>query len=238
MALDTAKADTAFFQKVLFVASQDTAAPAPYVKWASAARKKYPRSSYFLGELVRAYGYAGEVDNLVAATKELVAVDTTDMQPVLRAVIALNGAKRYTEAVDLGSYIERYGQAVDKRNLGSILAQGGLDVLRIQPIDFRLAEAIGRKAVGFLGTAGRAAQLANYVLAIGLMGQIQAKYLAVQESKACEPIDALEKIIAETKAAFVAGRDIQPAFIDERIPMLDNYAPTVAQMRKLYCKAK
>jgi tetratricopeptide (TPR) repeat protein len=238
VALDTAKADTTLYQKALFVAAQDTTQPAPYIKWASAARKKYPGNPYFLAELVRAYGYAGEVDNLVAATKELVAVDTSDMQPVLRAVIALNGAKRFTEAIDLGRYIERFGQDTDKRNLGSILAQGGLAVLQAQPIDFKLAEAIGRKSVGFLGTTGRAAQLANYVLGIGLMGQIAEKDQAVRDSKACEPIDALEKIIAETKAAFVAGREIQPAFIDERIPLLDKYAPTIAQMRKAYCKAK
>jgi tetratricopeptide (TPR) repeat protein len=234
--LDTAKADTLFFQKILFVASQDSTQPAAYVKWAGAASKKYPRNSYFLGELVRAFGYSGNVDSLVASTKRLVAIDSSDMQPVLRAVIALNGAKRFTEAIELGGYVERYGQDTDKKNLGSVLAQGGLAVLQTQPIDSKLAEAIGRKAVSLLGTTGRAAQLANYVLGVGLMLQIQDMDKAVIEAKSCEAIDGLEKIVGETKAAFTIGRDIQPGFIDERLPWLGSYTERITQMRKVYCK--
>jgi tetratricopeptide (TPR) repeat protein len=235
-ALDSAKADTLFFQKILFVAAQDSTQPAPYVKWASAATKKYPDNSYFLGELVRAYGYAGDVDNLVATTRRLVAVDSSDMQPVLRGVIALTGARRYTEAIELGALVERYGQDTDRTNLGSILAQAGISVLQSQPIDFKQAEAIGRKAVSLVGTRGRVGQLSNYVLGIGLMGQINDRDAAVVEGKTCDLVDALEQHIAATRAALTAGREIQPDFIDGQLKNFEAYGPRIANMRRAYCR--
>ncbi len=235
-ALDSTKADTLFFQKILFVASQDSAQPAPYVRWATAATAKYPDNTYFLGELVRAYGYAGDVDNLVATTRRLVAIDHSDMQPVLRAVIALTGAKRYADAIDLGALIEQHGQETDKINLGSILAQAGISVLQTQPIDFKMAETIGRKAVALVGTRGRVGQLSNYVLGIGLMGQINDKDAAVTEGKTCELVEALDRHIAETRAALTAGRDIQPDFIDGQLKNFDAYGPRLANMRRAYCR--
>lgn len=259
-ALDSTKADTLFYQKILFVASQDSTQPQPYVKWARAATTKYDQNAYFLGELVRAYGYAGDVDNLVATTRRLVAVDKSDLQPVLRAIIALNNraaalrdtasradsltrlrhleAARATneQAINLGAIIEESGQDTDKRNLGSLIAQAGLNVLQNQPIDFPLAELIGRKAVSLLGSTGRAAQLANYVLGIGLMGQVNARDAAVVEGKTCELVDALERHIAETRQALAAGRDIQPDFIDGQLKNFEAYGPRIANMRKAYCK--
>lgn len=236
-ALDSTRADTVFYQKILFVASQDSTQPAAYIKWASAASNKYPDNSYFLGELVRGYGYAGDVDKLVETTKRLVAVDNTDMQPVIRAIIALNGAKRYTEAIELGAFIEQHGQDSDKTNFGILMAQGGLGVLQVQPIDFKLAETIGRKAVSLVGTgSGRTVQLANYVLGIGLMGQITEKDGAVVEGKTCELVDALQLHMDETRAALTAGRGMQPEFIDGQLKNFEAYGPRIANMRKAYCK--
>jgi len=265
-ALDSTKADTSFYQMILYAASQDSTKPGPYVKWAKNASEKFSSDTYFLSELVRAYGYAGDVDNVVSSTKRLLQLDTTDMQPLLRAVLLLNGkasglrAKADTarqagdsagaaqitasanavvrQAIDVGASLERYGQETDIRNFGVLLAQAGLGILQSQPVDFVLAEEVGRKASSLLGASGgRASQLAHYVLGIGLIGKITPADQAAVEAKSCEAVDALENIVTETVTALKLGREIQPGWVDERVKGIsDSYGPRIAQMRKAYCK--
>jgi len=264
-ALDTTKADTSFYQMVLFAASQDSTKPGPYVKWARNATTKFPDNVYFWEELIRAQGFSGDVDAVIMATEELLKRDTSNMQPLLRAVILLKDkaaairaqadtarqAGDSTRAVQLGTEanavvrravavgapLERYGEETDTRNFGILLAQAGLGVLQSQPIDFKLAEEIGRKSTGLIGVgSGRTVQLANYVLGIGLIGQIADKYQAVVDGKTCEAVDALDQHVQETTMALKLGRDMQASFIDQQLTSLGSYGKTIADMRKAYCK--
>lgn len=236
--LDSTKADSTFYYKATFIASREPVDTAAYVRWAQMGVKKYPNNATLLGELVKAYGFAGPVDSLVAVTKRLVAVDTTDVTPVLRAVRALLAAKRYQEGMELGSYIERYGSDDDKRNLGVVLAQeGGLEILKTQPVDFALATDVGRKATSLVSPGTREHQLASYVLGIGLMGGITAKHQAVIDTKSCEAIDSLEAWVNATKEALTNGQPINPDFVTQRITQInDTYNKLLPQMRKAYCK--
>ncbi|MGE0556162.1 MAG: hypothetical protein AB7R55_22255, partial [Gemmatimonadales bacterium] len=118
-----------------------------------------------------------------------------------------------------------------------LLAQTGLGVLQSQPIDFKLAEEVGRKATSLIGAgSGRTVQLANYVLGIGLIGQIADKYQAVVDGKTCEAVDALDQHVQETTLALKLGRDMQASFIDQQLESLGSYGKTIADMRKAYCK--
>ena len=236
--LDTAKADTFNYAKVLYVASRDSSNGAVYLKWAQAATKKFPTNGSLLNELVKGYELAGPVDSAVAVTRRLIAVDKVDMSPVIRSVRALLKAKRFREAVELGALVEQNGQDNDKANLGSVLAQeAGLPILQTQPVDFPLAAEIGKKAAGLLRPGGRAHQLASYVLGFGLLGQVTAKDTDVVNAKSCESVNILDAWITETKAALTAGQPIQADVVGQRIQQLDSaYGPRIAQMKKAYCK--
>ena len=237
-ALDSAKADTTNYQMILYAASLDSVNAPVYLKWAQAGTKKFPVNSTLLGELGKAYAQAGPLDSLVSVTRRLVAVDKTDMTPVLRAVRALLKEKRYKDAMDLGTAVEQNGQDADKTNLGIVLAQeGGLPILQTQPVDFPLAMEIGKKATSLLKPGGRPHQLASYVLGFGMLGQIGAKDGDVVTSKSCDAVNVLETWVNDTKAALTAGQSIQQEVITQRITQLDtSYGPRIAQMKKAYCK--
>ena len=236
--LDSTKMDTLNLQKMLFITSRDSANAPAYLKWSQRAVGKFPTNGYFLGELGAAYALTGPVDSLVAVTRRLVAVDKSDMTPVIRAVRALLAEKRYQEALDLSDLIEQNGQDTDKATLGAVLAQeGGLPVLTSESADLPLAEKISRRAVPLLRDGTRQHQLANYVLGFALMGQIPVKDAAVVEGKTCESVNALEQWISETVAALRAGQGIQPEVVPGRIKQIeDSYPQRIAQMKRAYCR--
>jgi tetratricopeptide (TPR) repeat protein len=238
-ALDTAKADTLNLQALLYATSSEPVDTARYIKWAQFATKKYPNNATMLTELVKAYGIAGPLDSLVSVTKRVVAADTTDMSPVIRAMRALNKDKRYKESLELLQYIERYGSPTDKQNAGIIVAQEiGLEMLKVEPKDYPVIVEVGKKAASLAPPNSRTAQLANYVVGIGLMAQIGSKDSTVVANKNCDDVNALEAWINETKAALTIGMPIQEAFVKEQLTKIDAaYPPRIAQMRKAYCKA-
>jgi tetratricopeptide (TPR) repeat protein len=237
-ALDTAKADTLNLQAILYATSREPMDSARYVKWAQFATKKYPTNPILLEELVKAYSAVGPVDSLVSVTKRVVAADTTNIQPVLRAMQALDKEKRYKESLELVSLVERYGSPTDKQNAGVIVAQEiGLEMLKSDQKDYPAIVEIGKKAASLVPQQGRAAQLANYILGIGLMAQIGTKDSIVVADKTCDSVNALEAWINDTKAALNIGKPIQPDFITEQLTKLDASYPTrIAQMKKAYCK--
>ena len=240
-AIDTSKADTLNLQKMVYIASQDTTAPATLIKWASTASRKFPTNGYFLGELIRGYETAGPVDSVLAVTRRLIEVDKSDLQPVIRAVRALLKDKRYKEALEFGVVIEEGGQDTDKTNLGIILAQeGGLPVLQTQPIDFPLAMELGKRSAALLKPGSRGHVLANYVLGFGMMGQITDKDAAVVAGKSCELVGTLETWVNETLAAMNAGKSVSAATEADMAPRIQSiessYRPRIAQMKKAYCK--
>ena len=238
-ALDSARADSVNLPKMLYIASRDSVNAPVFLNWAQFASKKFPANGTFLGELVKAYEMAGPIDSVVSVTKRLVAVDKTDLNPVIRAVQALLKAKRFKEAVELGAFIEQNGQDADKTTLGTLLARdGAFQVIQTQPVDYVLAIDMARKAATLLKEGTRAHQLANYVLGLGLMNQIAAKDADVTTMKTCESVGVLDTHITEVKTALTIGKPIQEAFITETLPKLDGYKPRIDQMRKAYCKGQ
>ncbi len=236
--LDTTKMDTLNLQKMLFIASRDSAQAPAYLKWSQRAVGKFPNNGYFLGELASAYALTGPVDSLVAVTRRLVAADKSDLTPVIRAVRALLKEKRYAEALEVGGAIEQGGQDTDKATLGAVLAQeGGLPVLQSEPVDFVLAEQFGSRAVALLREGTRQHQLASYVLGFGKLGQIPTKDAAAVEAKTCEGATALEQWISETVTALRAGQPIQAEAVGSRIQSLESsYPQRIAQMKKAFCR--
>lgn len=235
-AIDSTKADTLFYTKITFAASREPVDTARFLKWAQQGYAKYPKNGILLGQLVAAYGVAGPVDSLVSTTKRLLEVDTTDVTPVLKAMRALAAQKRFKEAVELGGMAERYADASAKQNLGVILAQDiGLQVLQTQPVDFPLVADIGRSAAKLV-PPGRAAELANYILGVGLYGQISTLDQAVVASKSCDDVGKLETLLGEARTALSTGQAISPDFSKKALDAITSYDPRIAQMKKAYCK--
>ncbi|MGE0442857.1 MAG: tetratricopeptide repeat protein [Gemmatimonadales bacterium] len=239
--IDTAKADTFNLQKMIYVASQDSTDAEAYRKWAMFAGNKFPERADILGEVVKMYETLGPVDSAVSVTRRLVAIDKSDMSPVIRAVRALVKDKRYQDAIDLGQLIEQSGQDGDKTNLGLVLAnEGGLPALQAQPADADAAVLLGRKAAQILPAGSRGNVLANYVLGFGLLIGLTPKDAAAVEAKSCDGVNALEAHYNEIIQALTIGQDVSEsakADVAQRIQALTAaYPPRIAQMKKAWCK--
>jgi len=208
--VDSARLDTAFYNKISAVAAQppDTAA---LVKWASRGVQKYPDNATLLAHLVNAYTLAGPSDSALAAVQRLIAVDSGDLRPVLKTLVILAGEKRIDATIPLVDIVERLGDASDKQNTAQILVQqGSLPLLQQQPPELDPAVAMARRAVVLAPAGGQMAAFANYVLGVGTFLKLQALDPQIMEQKSCELAREALSLRTESEAAFQIGQASQP----------------------------
>ncbi|NOT06850.1 MAG: hypothetical protein HOP28_01460 [Gemmatimonadales bacterium] len=256
-ALDSTKADTTFYTKITFAASRpsipskvtiDSAGTKltrdsvlidteRFVRWARKGAGKYPNNAILLGQLAEAYGVAGPLDSAVSVTRRLMAVDSSDLTPVLKVAKALAEAKRGRDAVPFAPYVERLGGSEDKQNMSLILAQiAAFPLLQSTPPDYDQAAELARVAVKLVPPEARAAQLANFVLGLSTFQIMVAKDKPAFDTKSCPLAQEMKILLDESGPALTAGRSISPTTIDRYLPHHPTYVTRVDQMIKAYCK--
>jgi hypothetical protein len=237
-ALDTAKADTLFIIKAIYAATRDSAPDTTrLVRWTDLGIRKYPTNSAILAGRVTAFAWTGPVDSLVNATRNLLAVDSTDLTPVVRAVKALAEAKRGTEAMELGQYIDRLGGPGDKQNLSVILAQNALPLLQQGPDqNLPLAADMARKALSYSQPGTPLHGLGSYAFGLATFFQAANMDTDTHQTKSCDGAQKMKALFDEAGPALRAGREMQAAYIDNLLKGLDGFTPRVNSMIKAYCK--
>ncbi|MGH7560136.1 MAG: tetratricopeptide repeat protein [Gemmatimonadales bacterium] len=236
-AIDTAKADTLFIIKAIYAATREKAPDTTrLVKWANLGAAKFPNNSAILAGRVTAFSWTGPIDSLVAATRVLVAVDSSDLTPVVRAVKALAEAKRGREALELGQYLERLGGPQEKQNLAIIAAQGALPLLQQPGQDLPLAADMARKAIAHTQAGTPVAALANYGLGLSLFFQAAAIDEQAFKTKSCDLARRMKTLFDEAGPALQAGRSIQPPYVDKLLEGVQGFTPRVNSMLRAYCK--
>ncbi len=257
--LDSTKADTTFFTKITFAASRpvrldtlhipgDSAGTRPahdsivgvpdnerFVKWSRMGVAKYPNNAILVGQLAQAYSVAGPLDSAVAVTRRLMAVDSSDVTPVLRVAKALGDAKRGKEALEFTPYIERLGSPEDKQNMGSILATAGFGFVQPPP-DYVLAADLARAALKLAPAGTPTLRFANFVLGLSLFQQMLALDDTAVKGKSCPAAQQMKTLLTEAGPALEAGRSINEAFMKPRIDSLDQFGKHIDSLIKAYCK--
>jgi tetratricopeptide (TPR) repeat protein len=237
-ALDTTKADTTFYTKITFAASRPPEDTARFLHWAQRGVAKYPQSGILLGQLAQAYSVAGPVDSALAVTIRLMAVDSSDLTPVLRLAqtLADTSTKRVKDALVLVPYVERLGSPEDKANLGAILTTGSLPLLSGVP-DYPAAAELARASLKLLQPGSRTAQYANYVLGLATFQMLLAMDKEAFEQKSCDLVQKLKPMLDEALPALTAGRAINEAIVAPRLQYLQEGVPNrIAQLTKAFCK--
>lgn len=236
--IDTTKADTLFVNKAIYAATRPVAPDtARLVRWTDIGVRKFPRDPGVLGGRVTRFSWTGPLDSLVAATRTVMAVDSTDLSPVVRAVEALAKAKRGREALELGQSIERLGGAGDKQNLAIILAQNTVPLIQQGPDqDLPLAADLARKALAHSQPGTPLFRLASYGLGLSTFFQAAALDQETERAKSCENARKMKTLFDEAGPALRAGRDIQAAYVDTLLKGLEWFGPRVASMLRAYCK--
>jgi len=258
-ALDSTKADTTFFTKITFAASRpvrldtlhlkaDSAGTRPahdsvvgvpdnerFVKWSRLGVAKYPNNAILIGQLAQAYSVAGPLDSAVVVTKRLMAVDSSDLTPVLRVAKALGEAKRAKEALEFTPYIERMGSSEDKQNMGSILATAGFGYIQPPP-DYPLAAELARAALKVAPVGTPTVRFANFVLGLSLFQQMLALDDEAVKGKSCTAAQQMKTLHGEAGPALEAGRSINEAFMKPRLDSMDQFGKHIDSVIKAYCK--
>ncbi|HET9134936.1 MAG TPA: hypothetical protein VFN90_11565 [Gemmatimonadales bacterium] len=120
--IDSTRADTLFYKKILFAAQQqpDTAA---FLKWSLKGVEKFPSDIDILEGLSRAYVLAGNTDSTVAVVQRLVQLDPTKMDAVLRVTkdLADAGYESARKAVAFVPLVKANGSEEDRNTFTSLL---------------------------------------------------------------------------------------------------------------------
>jgi hypothetical protein len=177
------------------------------------------------------------VDSALAVTQRLMAVDSSDVTPLLRVAktLADTSVKRAKDAMLLIPYIERLGSPDDKANMGAILAGAGVPLLSGTP-DYPQAAELSRAALKLLPPASRTAQLANFVLGLStfqMMVTLDAEAIA---QKSCPLSQQMKTLMDEASPALHAGRSINEGVVAPRIQALDQFTAHINSLIKAYCK--
>jgi hypothetical protein len=165
------------------------------------------------------------------------AIDSTDLTPVVRAVKALADGKRGADAMELAGYIDRLGGPQDKQNLAIILAQAAPPLLQQGPDqNLPLAADLARKALSYAQPNTPLHGLASYALGLSTFFQAAALDPDTEKTKSCEGAQRMKVLFEEAGPALRAGRDMQAVYIDNLLKGLEGFTPRVNSMIKAYCK--
>jgi tetratricopeptide (TPR) repeat protein len=236
-AIDSTKADTTFFIKVTLAASQPPPDTARFLKWAQKGASRYPNNGSLLAQLASAYSLAGPVDSAVSVTKRLMAVDSSDVTPVLKVAktLADTSMKRPREALALAPYIERLGSADDKRNMAVILATGALPLLQ-PPADWAQAAEIAREAIKLAPPNTQTQQFGNFILGLAAFQMVADMDKEATSTKSCPMARQMKALLDEAGPALLAGKAINETTIAPRLASMDQFNAHVNSLIKAYCK--
>jgi tetratricopeptide (TPR) repeat protein len=233
-AVDSTKADTTFFQKITYASSRqpDTTR---FLRWSQAGAKKYPDNPYMLEQLIQAYGYAGPVDSVVAVTRRLVAMDNSDMTPVIRAVQALGNAGRIEDALPLGEYIEQYGNSDDRSNFAGLLVNAAQPMLA-EAERAPVVVAMMRRAVPWLAEGGQPWRAANLFLGAGAFNVLVAIDRGIEESRSCDSAREMQALLDEAGPALTSGRPVAEDYANQLLQGVEAYRSRVTSLIRAYCR--
>jgi tetratricopeptide (TPR) repeat protein len=234
--VDSARADSNFYNKISVSASQqpDTAR---LLKWAERGANKYPTNPTMLAHLVTAYSYAGPIESAIRAVQRLMAVDSSDLRPVLKTIQALATEKRLLESDVMGAYIERLGSPDDKQAYAGLLTNGALAMLQ-QPENQDLlpgAASLARKAVGLSVPGGQVAVNANYILGLATVLQLPGRDQPIMDGKSCELAEESRAILEEASTSLELGKSASEA-VAQYIQMANQFRPRIESQVKAFCK--
>jgi tetratricopeptide (TPR) repeat protein len=237
--VDSARADSAFYNKIGVAASQqpDTVR---LLRWARRGVAKYPDNATLLGHLVTAYTHAGPPDSAIVAVQRLMALDSTDLRPVLRVIQILAAEKRLTDAFPLGEYVERLGDASDKQNYAVLLINGALPLLQQQPPDLDGAEAMTRKSLAMSPAGSQLGVNAHYVLGLTLALRFGVEFAqrdaAIMEQKSCDLARQQKALRDEAEQELTAGQSANPSVAASWLQRIQGATARVEQQVRSFCR--
>lgn len=238
--IDSTKADSNFLFRMAVTAGSatDTASlVAKFLHWSQVGVAKYPKNVLLLGQLLQAFGAAGMPDSVLMATDRLLAVDSSDMTPVLSAIGITITAQKWDAAVRYGTMVMAHGDDQQKLSLGAAFTNAGRTLLTQTnpPADPVSAYGLLHIAVPAAGTDQRIAPLANFLLGVAGLGTVAKSDSAAQAGKSCDLARKMDAMLDEAKQGFTVGTSVNPGFVPGQIAAITQYKARTQSMITAYC---
>jgi tetratricopeptide (TPR) repeat protein len=183
--LDSAKADTMYYAKILFAASQrpDTA---KYLEWARRGAQKYPDNASILEGLARAYGVAGFTDSSVVITRRLIQIDPTNVGAVNQVVKAMTESGQARQALEFAPLIKASNDPDAADNFAGLVLVAAQGVANATTKDWALLVDLAEGALAGGTTSQERIVTANFMLGYGAYFQVADLSNAVRAQKSRE----------------------------------------------------
>lgn len=184
-ALDSAKADTNYYAKILFAASQrpDTA---KYLEWARRGAMKYPENAGILEGLARAYGVAGMVDSSVVVTRRLIVIDPANTGAVNQIVKTMTESGKALQALEFAPLIKASNDTDAQDNFAGLILVAAQGVANATTKNWPLLVQLAEGALASGTTAAERTVTANFMLGYGAYFQVADLSQRVRAQKSCE----------------------------------------------------
>ncbi len=241
---DSTRADTLFFAKVVAAAEQRLSDTLPramavdtatYVQWAIRGSRRFPTNITLLQGKNRAFAMSGQVDSSLAVTRQLMALDSTNVVPALAAEQALLSAKRYAEAQPYIDFVVRRGDPDAKTKASGLLVTSAVPLLQPPTPDYKAAADMLRQAIKIAPNA-TFAPTANYLFGLATFFQVPPLDPLAEKGKSCDIARQMGSLLKESETALNIGKTAKPEDSAKFLGYIEQFKPRVASMLKAYCK--
>ncbi|MES2307079.1 MAG: hypothetical protein V4558_16375 [Gemmatimonadota bacterium] len=237
--VDSTRADTAYFNKILYAAAQkpDTA---KYLAFALRAIKRFPDNAGLLEEAGKAYAIAGQTDSTVAVTQRLVKIDPSKTDAVLRVVKQLFDAKKSHEAIQFAPQIKQFGDEDAKNNFSNLTLQAMQAAAGAKPPESAALIEMGEASLSVGPTNPNILVFTNYFYAVGLQPQLSELATTSRAQKSCELAKKEQELLAKLEPAVTLAASSTntgvAAYAKQLLASVVSEKPAVTQMIGSFCK--
>lgn len=195
--MDSTRADTNFFAKVIFIAQSknDTTAS---LKWSRMGAKRYDDNAYMVSSFARALVAAGKPDSAIDMAVRVLMIDSTQADQALLVVKDLVDAKKFREASRFAAGVSKYGTESTKDQFASMLANPGLELAKVQPIppaDDTSLTAMGNAVLSSGTINPQLLTVGHYLVAAPMLGRLAPLSQSVRADKSCDEVTAYETFL-------------------------------------------
>lgn len=238
--MDSTRADTAYFQKTIYIAQTlpDTQAT---LKWSRLAVKKFDSNVFFLSSLGRAYAQAGRGDSAVAMATRIMMTDAGQADQALLILNDLINGKQLRAAASFGPTMAKYGNENWKNQFGSLLANPGIALNSApEPKDTALMTYVGTQILGAGVTNAQVVTVGHYLIAAPMIPLLQPFSQSVRADKACPKVKDYETFLNTLLPhldAMVAGPIQSIADYGKQLqPLVKGEIALIPQLTTAFCK--
>jgi Tfp pilus assembly protein PilF len=203
--IDSTRADTNFYAKILYAAKEkpDTA---KYLTWAKRGAEKYPSNPGVLEELAIAYGWVGQSDMAVTTAKQMIMVDDTKTDALMRVVKSLVDAKKYREAISLAPTVKGLSGEEVKNDYGGLVLPAAQALQQTTPTDNALLVEVSEAILSVGPSNPQLIIFSNFFLSVGLRQSVVDMSTAVRATSAtCEQARAYDAVLTKIEPALASA---------------------------------